>query len=75
MNARDALTADDHQGRLKPPYRSVLDLIGETPVIELTTFDTGKCRLFVKLEGYGTNKGSDIVSHNIQYASGIFGMS
>ena len=36
--------------RLRPPYASVLDLIGETPVVELTKFDTGRCRLFVKLE-------------------------
>jgi cystathionine beta-synthase len=28
----------------------VLDLIGETPIVELKRFDTGKCRLFVKLE-------------------------
>lgn len=36
--------------RLRPPYASVLDLIGQTPVVELTKFDTGKCRLFIKLE-------------------------
>ncbi|MGI6851769.1 pyridoxal-phosphate dependent enzyme [Mesorhizobium sp. 1B3] len=36
--------------RLRGPYSSVLDLIGETPVVELTRFDTGRCRLFVKLE-------------------------
>lgn len=36
--------------RLRPPYSSVLDLIGETPVVELTKFDTGPCRLFIKLE-------------------------
>ena len=36
--------------RLRPPYSSVLDLIGETPIVELTKFDTGQCRLFVKLE-------------------------
>ncbi len=36
--------------RLRPPYPSVLSLIGETPVVELTKFDTGKCRLFIKLE-------------------------
>ena len=29
---------------------SVLDLIGNTPIVELTNFDTGPCRLFVKLE-------------------------
>jgi cystathionine beta-synthase len=36
--------------RLREPYSSVLELIGETPVVELTKFDTGRCRLFVKLE-------------------------
>ena len=36
--------------RLRPPYASVLDLIGETPIVELTKFDTGRCRLFIKLE-------------------------
>lgn len=29
---------------------SVLDLIGGTPMVELTRLDTGPCRLFVKLE-------------------------
>ena len=29
---------------------SVLDLIGETPLIEVTKFDSGPCRLFLKLE-------------------------
>ncbi|MBI1327507.1 MAG: pyridoxal-phosphate dependent enzyme [Alphaproteobacteria bacterium] len=28
----------------------ILGLIGNTPMVELTQFDTGKCRLFVKLE-------------------------
>lgn len=32
----------------KPP--AILDLIGHTPLVELTRFDTGPCRLFVKLE-------------------------
>ncbi len=36
--------------RLRAPYSSVLELIGETPIVELTKFDTGKCRLFIKLE-------------------------
>src|SRR5581483_8231200 len=30
--------------------RSVLDSIGNTPLVELTRFDTGACRLFAKLE-------------------------
>ena len=28
---------------------SVLELIGNTPLLELTRLDTGICRLFVKL--------------------------
>ncbi len=30
--------------------RSVLEMIGNTPMLELTRLDTGPCRLFVKLE-------------------------
>src|SRR6516225_3656884 len=35
-----------------PPLRdpAVLGLIGNTPLVELTRLDTGRCRLFVKLE-------------------------
>src|ERR1700754_2106749 len=29
---------------------SVLDLIGETPLVEVTRLDCGRCRLFLKLE-------------------------
>ena len=32
------------------PYPSVLPLIGNTPLVELRSFDTGPCRLFAKLE-------------------------
>ena len=32
------------------PAAGLLDLIGNTPMAELTHFDTGPCRLFVKLE-------------------------
>jgi len=31
-------------------YDSVLDMIGNTPMVELTHLDTGPCRLFAKLE-------------------------
>jgi len=31
-------------------YHSTLDMIGNTPLLELTKFDTGPCQLFVKLE-------------------------
>lgn len=34
----------------RKPARSTLALIGNTPMVELTRFDTGPCRLFVKLE-------------------------
>jgi cystathionine beta-synthase len=32
------------------PARNLLELIGNTPMLEITRFDTGSCRLFVKLE-------------------------
>ena len=31
-------------------YDSVLDLIGNTPVVRIKHFDTGPCSLFIKLE-------------------------
>jgi cystathionine beta-synthase len=37
----------DHQ---KPP--SILSLIGDTPLVEVTRLDTGLCQLFLKLENY-----------------------
>jgi cystathionine beta-synthase len=33
-----------------PPVRSALDLIGSTPMLELTALDAGPCRIFLKLE-------------------------
>src|SRR5213082_257386 len=33
---------------IKPP--AILSLIGETPLVEITQFDTGPCHLFLKLE-------------------------
>ncbi len=35
-------------GSNKPP--AILSLIGETPLVEVTQFDTGPCKLFLKLE-------------------------
>ena len=32
------------------PYTNVLDMIGDTPIVEVTKLDTGPCRLFLKLE-------------------------
>ncbi len=36
--------------QLPPKDLGVLGLIGNTPMVEITRLDTGKCRLFVKLE-------------------------
>jgi len=41
-----------------PPAASALELIGRTPMLELTDFDAGPCRLFVKLES--ANPGGSI---------------
>lgn len=43
---------------LPPVAASALDLIGRTPMVELSGFDTGPCRLFVKLEN--ANPGGSI---------------
>ncbi|MFZ5790652.1 MAG: pyridoxal-phosphate dependent enzyme [Pseudomonadota bacterium] len=39
-------------------YRNVLDMIGNTPLVEVQRLDTGPCRLFLKLESQ--NPGSSI---------------
>ncbi|SFU70962.1 cystathionine beta-synthase [Xenorhabdus koppenhoeferi] len=39
--------------------RSVLELIGNTPLLELTHLDTGPCQLFIKLENQ--NPGGTII--------------
>ena len=31
-------------------HDSILDLIGETPIVRVNHFDTGPCELFIKLE-------------------------
>ncbi len=31
-------------------YSNILEMVGRTPMLEVTQFDTGKCRLFLKLE-------------------------
>lgn len=38
------------ESQAPPIVKDVLALIGNTPMVELTNFDTGPCRLFVKLE-------------------------
>lgn len=50
MSASPARTAQNPVSRLRPPHASVLELVGQTPIVELSRFDTGPCRLFVKLE-------------------------
>ena len=35
---------------LAPPAKSSLEMIGRTPMLEVTRIDTGPCRLFLKLE-------------------------
>ena len=40
----------DATGHRKPP--SILSLIGDTPLVEVTRLDTGPCQLFLKLENY-----------------------
>ncbi len=35
---------------LTPPFTSVLQMIGRTPILEFTRMDAGKCRLFGKME-------------------------
>jgi len=39
-----------HTPALSRPTGSLLDLIGKTPMVEVTKIDTGPCRLFLKLE-------------------------
>lgn len=42
--------SSDRPVNVQPPAGNVLDMIGNTPMIEATKFDTGPCRLFLKLE-------------------------
>ena len=41
-----------------PIYRDILDLVGNTPMLEITRIDTGPCRLLLKLESQ--NPGNSI---------------
>ena len=50
-----AITLNRTMGLIK---NSLLDIIGNTPLIKLNSFDTGKCELFVKLENH--NPGGSI---------------
>src|SRR5271157_3105887 len=42
--------ASIHVQAAAPRVPAILGLIGNTPLVEITRFDTGLCRLFVKLE-------------------------
>ena len=44
------MTAPLQTPATKPASPAVLDLIGNTPMVEVTQFDTGCCQLFLKLE-------------------------
>ncbi len=48
----DGPHATCHHEAMVPSFDrpAVLDLIGQTPLVEVTRFDTGLCRLFLKLE-------------------------
>lgn len=50
MSAPASFVYSGRKSRLQPPHATVLSLIGQTPVVELSKFDTGPCQLFVKLE-------------------------
>ncbi len=39
-----------HGHPLAGVYHSILEMVGNTPLLELTRLDAGKCRLFVKME-------------------------
>ena len=49
----------EHDTRIVAPvFHNVLDMIGNTPLLELTRLDTGPCKLFVKFESL--NPGNSI---------------
>jgi cystathionine beta-synthase len=52
------MTAPLAKAALAPVFRSVLEMVGNTPLLEITRIDTGPCRLFVKLESL--NPGNSI---------------
>ncbi|MGA1223394.1 MAG: pyridoxal-phosphate dependent enzyme, partial [Phycisphaerales bacterium] len=41
-----------------PVFHNILEMIGNTPMLEITRIDTGPCRLFVKMESM--NPGNSI---------------
>jgi cystathionine beta-synthase len=47
---RTGVPAHGNSAPLLPPFRGVLDMIGRTPILELTKMNAAPCRLFVKME-------------------------
>ena len=50
---------------MKAPVKSVLDLIGNTPLLEVMNIDTGLCKLYLKLESQ--NPGGSIKDRPAKY--------
>ena len=50
---------------IQKPTNSVLDLIGNTPLLEVRNIDTGPCKLFLKLESQ--NPGGSIKDRPAKY--------
>src|SRR5262245_27921255 len=50
--------AESSTQALAPVFGNVLEMIGNTPMLEIKQIDTGRCQLFVKLES--ANPGNSI---------------
>lgn len=50
ITARAGELTHSARAPLFPPFRDVLDMIGRTPMLELTKMGAAPCRLFVKME-------------------------
>lgn len=57
-SARDSRNTSSSTHPLAPVFHNVLEMIGNTPMLELSRIDTGKCRLLVKMESM--NPGNSI---------------
>lgn len=56
--SKNARTEGTRQFPLAPVYHNVLEMVGNTPMLELKRLDTGPCRLFAKLDS--SNPGNSI---------------
>jgi cystathionine beta-synthase len=52
------MTAPASSAARAPVFHNILEMIGNTPMLEITRIDTGPCRLFVKMESM--NPGNSI---------------